>query len=467
MNSRDFLGRKVHFVGIGGTGMRGLAEVVLSYGCPVTGSDAHPSEGTYRLGRLGAKIWYRHAGENVRDDVACLVHTAAASEDNPELVEARRLGIPVLKYAEMLGLLMRLKKGICISGTHGKSTTSAMTAWIMICAGMDPTVVVGANVRQLGGPARAGTGEHFVAESCEYDRSFLNLAPKAAAILNVEEDHLDYYSGLDEIIETFRAFARLVPPDGLVVSNGQNRNVRSAVRGLDVACETFGINSPTDWVATKVDGWQGRYTFDAHYQGEHFGAFRLRVPGTHNVLNALAAMALAHWAGVDAETVRRALNSFGGADRRFQIRGQWAGVDLVDDYAHHPTEIQATLRAAKDYFQSRRIWVVFQPHQHSRTRFLLRDFAHSFANADKILVPDIYFVRDSEQERQEISSQDLVDEISSLGGDARYLPTFGEILDYLTIRLRPDDVLITMGAGDVWKIGDELAQRVQRDSQAG
>jgi len=467
MNSPDFLGRQVHFVGIGGTGMRGLAEVVLAQGCGVTGSDQSPSESISRLRRLGARIWYRHARENIRDDVACVVYTAAARDDNPELVEARRRGIPVLKYAQMLGLVMRLKKGIGISGTHGKSTTSAMTAWTLVQAGLDPSVVVGANVRQLGGPARAGSGEHFVVESCEYDRSFHHLTPRAAAILNIEEDHLDYYSGLAEIIESFRTFAQRVPADGLVVAYGQSLEVKAAVRDLKARVETFAVNKPADWVAGDVHAWQGQCTFEAFYHGEHFGAFNLEVPGTHNVLNALAAMALAHWAGVDAETIRQSLNSYTGAERRFQIRAEWDGVTLVDDYAHHPSEVQATLEAARDRFAGRRIWVVFQPHQHSRTRFLLKDFAKSFGIAAKIVVPDIYFVRDSEAWRQDISSRELVDEITGLGGDACYLPTFHEIVEHLVSHLRPGDVLITMGAGDVWKIGDELAQRLQRGSQAG
>ena len=469
MNSLDFLGRIVHLVGIGGTGMRGLAEVLISHGCSVTGSDLSPSDGTSRLTERGARIWYRHTRDNIRRGVACVVHTAAARDDNPELVEARRRGIPVLKYAQMLGLLMRLKQGICIAGTHGKSTTSAMTAWALVQAGMDPSVVVGANVPQLGGPARAGTGDHFVAEACEYDRSFHHLAPRAAALLNIDEDHLDYYSGLDEIVESFHTFAHLVPGDGLVVANGQDPNVEGAICGLDVPIETFAVDGQADWEARKVHGWRGRYTFEAYYRGEHFGAFRLSVPGTHNVENALAAMALAHWAGACPEAIRQALNTYAGADRRFQIRGEWGGVTVVDDYAHHPTEIQATLAAARGHFENRRIWVVFQPHQHSRTRFLLKDFATSFGidAKIKIVVPDIYFVRDSAAWRQEVSSQELVDAITGLGGDACYLPTFDEIEEHLAAHLRPGDVLITMGAGDVWKIGHELAQRFQRDSQAG
>jgi len=465
-------GRKVHFVGIGGSGMQGLADVLLARGSRVSGSDMCPTGATQRLVERGAQIFAFHDATHVSPDVDYVVYSAAVKPSNPEIVAATRLGIPRLKYAEMLGQLMRDQQGICIAGAHGKSTTSAMTGWSLCRAGLDPSVVVGAVVPQLGGSARGGTGKHFVAESCEYDRSFLNLTPQAAAILNIQEDHLDFYSGLEQIVESFRSFAHLVPPEGLIVACGECDNALRAVADAPAAVETFAIDRDADWRAVGLQDWQGRYGFDVVYRGRRFGRFSLRVPGRHNVLNALAAVALSHWAGAKPEVIETALASFRGVGRRFEIRGHWAGVTVVDDYAHHPTEVNATLRAARRHFGDRRIWVVFQPHQHSRTRFLLGDFARAFGGNGqdgplRVLVPDIYFVRDSQKERERISSEDLVTEIAKRGGNARYLPTLEEIVAYLETQLQRGDVIMTMGAGDVWKVADALVGRLQGHHKAG
>jgi len=379
------------------------------------------------------------------------------------MAEARRRGLPVLKYAEFLGRLMSLREGIAVAGTHGKSTTTAMVAYVLAEAGLDPSFVIGADVPQLGGGSRVGSGPHLVAEACEYDRSFLHLAPWAGAVLNVEEDHLDYYRDLAEIRGAFADFAGRVRRDGVLVVGGADRARDEVAGGARSAVETFGLGGDWDWHAENLEADRGRFAFDIYRRGTLYTPVRLALAGRHHVFNALAAAALCHWAGAGPDAIRDALGRFQGAGRRMEVLGSSAGVTVVDDYAHHPTEIQVTLKAAVERFQPRRLWVVFQPHQHSRTRFLLKDFARALTVADRIIVPDIYFVRDSEQERQAVCSGDLVAEVQALGADALYLPDFDSIRRYLAESLGPGDVLMTMGAGDVWR----LARPVLDDLAAG
>jgi UDP-N-acetylmuramate--alanine ligase len=301
-----------------------------------------------------------------------------------------------------------------------------------------------------------------VAEACEYDRSFHHLRPERAAILNIEEDHLDYYSGLDEIVESFTQFARGVSPNGLIVASGEDAAVGRAVRSARAAVETFGLSGSCSWQAAGLTHDAGRYRFRICYEGRPFlDAVLGHLAGRHQVCNALAATALAWSAGVDKDAILHGLATFRGAYRRMTVRGEGRGIAVLDDYGHHPTEIKTTLRALRERYAGRRLWLVFQPHQHSRTRFLLDDFARSFGGADHVIVPDIYFVRDSEADRLAVSSRDLVDRIRGGGGDALYLPSPDAILGYLLSELREGDVVVTMGAGDVWKIADELVRRLQ------
>ena len=450
--SKPFVGRKIHFIGAGGCGMCGLAEFVLMEGGKVSGSDMKPGAAVDRLVRLGAKVHIGHRAGNIPARTDLVVFSAAVKPDNPEMVAARRRGIEVLKYAQFLGRLMNLRQGMAVSGTHGKSTTTAMVGFVLKEAGLDPSFVIGADVPQLGGGSRVGRGPHFVVEACEFDRSFLNFSPHAAAILNVEEDHLDYYHDLAEIREAFAEFASRVASDGLLVINGRDLARRKIARRAPCTVETFGIGGKYDWHAENLQADQGRFAFEVYRRGTFYAEVRLALAGMHHVLNALAAMALCTWAGAPAEVVAEALGRFQGASRRMEVLGQAGGVTVVDDYAHHPTEIQATLRAARERFSPKRLWVVFQPHQHSRTRFFLKDFARALTVADKIIVPDIYFVRDSKKERQAVRSQDLVGEIHSLGAEALYIETFDSIRRYLAESLGPGDVLMTMGAGDVWRL---------------
>jgi UDP-N-acetylmuramate--alanine ligase len=376
------------------------------------------------------------------------------------LREAGRRGIRIIKYAQMLGALMSRCEGIAISGTHGKSTSTAWLAFVLQRAGLDPSFVVGASVAQLGGGSGAGNGRHFVAEACEYDRSFLNLRPRRAAILNIEEDHLDCYANLAAIVQAFSQFAARLPADGLLVTSADDPRCAEVRRGFRGRTETFGLGREADWTAEEPSLTQGCYAFAASYRGQALGRVTLAIPGLHNVSNALAVVALALDCGVPWDVLAPALSEFSGARRRLELRGEAGGVKILDDYAHHPTEIQATLRAARQRYNPTHLWCVFQPHQHSRTRFLLSHFAESFSLADHVLVPEIYFVRDSERERETICAADLVALIKTRGDNAEHIPAFDDIITRLTQAVTPGDVVITMGAGNIWKVADELLCRL-------
>ena len=458
-----YAGRRVHMIGMGGAGMRALAQMLLARGAVVSGSDSASSSALDALVSRGASVCIGQRAENLPDKLDLVVHSAAIHPANPELLAARQRGVEVIKYSQMLGRLMSDRCGIAVSGTHGKSTTTGLIAYALTLAGKSPSYVVGATVQQLGGPSGVGQGEHFVAEACEFDRSFLNLSPMYAAILNVEEDHLDCYENLPAIVEAFRAFAAKVPPHGLLVANGEDRRAMSAVRGATAEVQTFGLAANCRWGATNLSSDRGRFHFDVVFGGRRFVKLELQIPGLHQVYNSLAAVALLHQAGLSPEQIADAIGTFEGCYRRMTIKAQLAGITVVDDYAHHPTEIQATLRAIKDYFIPRRIWCVFQPHQHSRTRFLLKDFARSFGSADRVLVPDIYFVRDSEREKDHISSHDLVAQIRLNGGDALYLDSFESIVEHLKDSLAPGDLVVTMGAGNVWEVADEIVHWLGTD----
>jgi len=460
----SYRGRRFHLIGIGGCGMRALGQMLLDRGATVSGSDSGGSGAAERLIEQGAAVYIGQRAENIPAGCHTVVYSAAIHEQNPELIAARSSGVEVIKYSQMLGRLMAERVGIAVAGTHGKSTTTAMVAYALTAAGVDPSYIVGATVEQLGGPSGAGAGKYFVAEACEYDRSFLNLCPQYAAILNIEEDHLDCYQDIHAIVEAFRAFAGRVALGGVLVANGEDRNVAEAVRTARCEVQTFGMNGGCTWRATEMTIDRGRCSFDIAYSGQRLCRVNLLLPGRHNAYNALAAAALLHHAGLTSVQIADALGCFAGTHRRMTLRGRARGVTVVDDYAHHPTEIQVTLRAIREHYQPGRLVCVFQPHQHSRTRFLLKDFARSFASADEVLLPDIYFVRDSDLEKNCISSQDLVAQIRLNGGAARYLKSFEEIVDHLAETLREGDLVVTMGAGNVWEIADQVICRLGRDS---
>ncbi|MFH1749045.1 MAG: UDP-N-acetylmuramate--L-alanine ligase [Planctomycetota bacterium] len=460
---RDLQTLRVHMVGIAGSGMSGLAAFLLRRGAVVSGSDRQAGEEVTRLIQSGATIGTEQTAATLPLSAEYLVKSAAIPEDHAEVVEARRRGLPVFKYAELLGHLMSRCDGIAISGTHGKSTTTAWLAYVLKRAGLDPNFVIGAGVDQLGGGSGVGDGPHFVAEACEYDRSFLNLRPRRAAILNIEEDHLDYYADLDEIAATFTHFTTLLPADGLLVLNADDPCCRALVDSDHPRLETFGTRSGATWRAANITLDSGRYSFDVLRRENVLGRVALGIAGQHNILNSLAVIALATDCGVPWETLVTPLEEFHGARRRLEFRGEVNGIRIIDDYAHHPTEIIATLQAARESYQPRRLWCVFQPHQHSRTRFFMSSFAESFSQADRVVVPDIFFVRDSQLEREAVCAADLVAQIRQRGDDAEYVPTFAGIVERLVADVAPGDVVLTMGAGNIWKVADELLRQLQRD----
>jgi UDP-N-acetylmuramate--alanine ligase len=462
--AQAYAGRRVHMIGIGGAGMRALAGILLDHGACVSGSDVAGGSAIEHLAGLGASISTGQRQENIPEGCELVVYSAAIHEQNPELLAARQRGIETVKYSQMLGRLMSQRLGIAVAGTHGKSTTTAMVAYALKAAGAEPSFVVGAVVEQLSGPSGVGAGRHFVVEACEFDRSFLNLHPYLAAVLNIEEDHLDCYEDLSAIVEAFRAFAAQVVPEGMLVVNGEDREALAASGQARCEVQTFGLGSGCTWRGANITSERGLYSLDVEYGGVGFCSLRLSIAGLHNVYNALAAAALLHNAGMAPGDIADHLGSFKGARRRMTLRGQLGGVTVVDDYAHHPTEIQVTLRALREQYLPRRLICVFQPHQYSRTRFLLKDFARSFAAADQVIVPDIYFVRDSARERDYISSDDLVAQIRLHGGAADYLRTLDEIVGRLERQLRPGDLVVTMGAGNIWEVADGIISRLARDS---
>ncbi|MBT3279040.1 MAG: UDP-N-acetylmuramate--L-alanine ligase [Phycisphaerales bacterium] len=463
INQTGYADVAVHLIGAGGSGMRALGQMLMKYGARVSGSDMTENAGVGLLRDAGASIAIGQRGENIPADVDIVVYSAAIREQNPELLEAHSRGVQVVKYAEMLGQLMGERVGIAIAGTHGKSTTSAMVAYVLQAAGKKPNFIIGAMVDQLGGPSGVGGGDHFVAEACEFDRSFLHLQPKIATILNLEEDHLDCYRDLEEIIEAFRAFVSLVPADGVVVVNGDDRNALEAVSDANCRVETFGLSEQCTWCGEVVTEDGRTVGMVIYYDGDRISEIKLPLPGLHNAYNTLMAFAVLRNAGLSAEEIAATIGTFAGAKRRLTLRGQVRGITVVDDFAHHPTELQASLRALSSHYQPRRMYCVFQPHQHSRTRFLLKDFAQSFGLADEVIVPDIYFVRDSEKEKDYISAKDLVAQVRLRGGMAFYMKTFDVIVEYLKGVCESGDLIVTMGAGNIWEVSDAIIQWLERD----
>jgi len=476
---REFAGTRAHFIGIGGSGMSGAAALLLGLGAEVSGSDLVPFDGMGTLVNRGARVSIGHREQQLDTNVNLVVISAAIPESNPELVAARTLGVRVVKYAELLGVLMRgCTKGVAIAGTHGKTTTTAICAHLYRRAGFDPSFLVGAYSSQLGGSSGVGKGPHFIVEACEFDRSFLHLAPESAAILNIEPDHLDCYRDLDEIVGAFARFAHNVDPNGLLVCNAGDHRTRAAAAESRACVQTFGFTEGADWQAVDLCREHGCYSFEVRFSGQVLLSTRLSIPGLHNVANALAAIALAHHAGADPGCIERALPTFSGVSRRLSLRGEGHGVTIVDDYAHHPTEIRVTIEAARYRYRPRRTWAIFQPHQHARTRHLMEDFSDSFGEADEIIVPDVYAAREASDTPETPPesgipdadgtpcSEELVSRIRQRGGRARYMPGLSAVAEHLVRHVTEGDLVLTMGAGDVWKVADELVERICEPNRA-
>ena len=446
----------IHFVGIGGISMSGLAEILRDAGFTVSGSDWKASPITRQLEEKGIKISYGENASCITKDIDCAVLTSAVRDTNLEFRAIKELEIPYLSRAELLGQIMKnYGVSVAISGTHGKTTTTGMVSEILLHAKKDPTISIGGILRSIGGNIRVGSKDFFVTEACEYTNSFLSFFPTVSLILNIEEDHLDFFKDINDIRNSFRRFSELLPADGCLIINADIDNYEEISGGLPCKVTTYSINDTSaDYHAKDITFDEfGHACFTAVANGTEAGSFRLDVPGIHNVGNALAALALADTLSIDRDTAAEALKSFHGTDRRFEYKGKLAGVTVIDDYAHHPTEISATLAAAKKY-PHKTTWCVFQPHTYTRTKAFMADFAKALAAADKVVLADIYAAR--ETDTLGISSEDLMKEIRALGGDAYYFPSFDEIENFLLENCINGDLLITMGAGDVYKIGENL-----------
>jgi len=460
-------GMRFHFIGVGGIGMSGLAQLLMKHEAIVTGSDQTLSDVIYGLRLKGADIKIGHRARNLALGTNAVVISAAIKEDNPELKLARERGYKVYKYAEVLGELMNRYEGIAVSGTHGKSTTSGWLVYLLKQAGVEPNFIIGARISQLGSSSGVADSKYFVAEACEYDRSFLNLKPKIACILNIEQDHLDYYKNEDEIVKTFGEFALGVKPEGVLIANGKDANVEKIIRQMasNLRYETFGLDENCNFFAKNISLDDGLYSFDVYHSGTLLGMTRISVPGRHNILNALAVVAMGVHAGLEPEQILELLPGFTGIERRLMFKGRFGEITILDDYAHHPTEIRSSLQAIRQRYRPKRIWCIFQPHQYSRTRFLLDDFSESFKLADVTIVPEIYFVRDSASAKKEVNAQILVARMRANGTEALFIDNFGAICDYLESNVTAGDVVVSMGAGDIWKVADECIQRLRGNSR--
>ena len=448
--------KNIHMIGIGGISMSGIAAILQNWGFNVTGSDTSDSEAVQLLLKKGIKVVIGHSLEDVANSDV-VIYSAAIKQDDLEMLEAKRLGIPTIERADFLGEITRCYKDtICISGTHGKTTTTSMVSLCFLEALKDPSIQVGALLKPLNGNYRVGNSEHFIIEACEYVESFLKFSPKAEIILNIDNDHLDYFKTFDNIKNAFIKYVKLLPNDGILITNADDKNCMDLPKYTGAKVYTYGIDNPNaDFIAKNItfddDGFP---EFDVYYKNEFFVKLQLSVPGRHNILNALACTALCTEYGIERKDISVALERFTGAHRRFEFKGKINKTSSVyDDYAHHPTEIKATYNSLsnKKYNKS---WVIFQPHTYSRTKTLLDDFANALINFDHIVVLDIYAAR--EKNIYNISSKDLVDKIKELGKDANYIPDFDECVKYVKDNIEKNDIVVTLGAGTVTEIGPML-----------
>jgi UDP-N-acetylmuramate--alanine ligase len=463
--------QRVHLVGIGGVHMSAIARILLTWGHTVSGSDLRLSLFTDRLVAQGAAVYEGHAAANV-DDAGLVVFTSAATKDNPEILEARRRGIPVIKRSDMVARLMEGHRSIAIAGTHGKTTTTAMISFMLIEAGLSPTFLVGGDVVNLGTNAAAGEGEHVVVEADEFDAAFLSYTPDIAVVTNIEPDHLDIYGSFEELVGAFAQFLKQAPPDGLIIACADDPTVADLLgRGKSEPVplqtgnvELYGLATPVDWVVSHLgEPSESGQEFLVGLHGRPFGEFRITLPGRHNVSNALAAIAVGHHAGVPLRVMQKALAEFRGAGRRFEFIGEAGGVTVMDDYAHHPTEVRATIAAARERFPGRRLVGLFQPHTYSRTLYLLEGFRTCFEGLDVLLIADTYAAR--EPIAAGMSAEALAKEVTH--PSARFVATFEEAAAAVVEILQPGDVFFTIGAGDVCEVGPMVLKGLRRRAAKG
>lgn len=452
--------KNIHMIGIGGTSMSGIAEMLNNWGFHVTGSDRTESEATDRLVRDGIKVTIGHDPYAV-DDADLVVYSAAVKPDDPELKRAKDLGVEIALRADFLGEITKAYRNtICVSGTHGKSTTTSMVGLCFLEAGLDPSIQIGAVLDEIGGNYRVGKSEYFVLESCEYVESFLKFHPKAAIVLNIDNDHLDYYKNIDNIKAAFGKFVSLIPDDGILVYNADDENSEDLSSHTGAKTVTFGLKSKNaNFTARNIKyNDEGYPSFDVYHNNVFYKTMRLSIPGEHNVLNALACIALCNEYGIDRNDIKNGLAKFKGAERRFELLGECNGAKIYDDYGHHPSEIEAVARAMKNKHYNHS-WVVFQPHTYSRTKEHLQDFAKVLTEFDHIIVTDIYAAR--EKDTYGVSSQDIVNEIEKLDRKAYYISNFDDIVDFLKRELQEGDIVITQGAGTITQVGHKLVSNVE------
>ncbi len=454
---------RIHFIGIGGISMSGLAEYLHTLGFSVSGSDSHQSKITDHLEALGIQVFIGQRPSNVSSDIDVAVFTAAISPDNEEFLEVQRLNIPLLSRAELVGqVMLNFDDSIAVSGTHGKTTTTSLLSLIFVEGGADPTISVGGILDAIGGNIRIGKSEHFIIEACEYTDTFLHFNPKRSIILNIDTDHMDYFKDLAHIRRSFHSFAKLLPKDGQLFINGDIEGVDEFISDLDCEVLTYGFVDPAYRIGNRTyDIYADNITFDEnsigsydlYFRGKYIDRIQLNIVGVHNVSNSLPAIGLALEVGISIDSIKRALLNFHNSERRMEHKGDVGGVKVYDDYAHHPTEVIATLSAAK-HIPHNTLWCAFQPHTYTRLRRHLTEFAQTLCLADKIVLADIYAAR--EKNPGDISSRDLERELTKLGKEVYYFPSFDEIENFLLQNCMNGDLLITMGAGDIYKVGEKL-----------
>jgi len=469
MNSihiKDLKGAHIHFVGIGGISMSGLAEFLFRNGYKVTGSDVAESYITRDLESKGIPVTIGHKASNV-EGADLVVYTAAiiTNGQNPEMEQANKLNIPTMNRAVLLGQIMEgFPHAIAISGTHGKTTTTSMLSIIMDRANLDPTIFLGGKLDEIGGNVKIGNSPYFLAEACEFSGSFLEMHPYIAVILNIDNDHLDYFKDMEHLYQSFLNFANLVPMGGCVVGCADDPLVDKLLKEIKRDVVSYGIKEKADWMADEIKyDSMGCPSFHAVYKGHDMGWFTLRVPGKHNVYNALASIAVAWISGISREVIYQALASYKGTHRRFEIKGKVGGVTVIDDYGHHPAEIKATLAAAQNYPHNK-LWCVFQPFTFSRTKLLFDEFVDAFDDADEVIITDIMGGR--EQDTGLIHAADLVEAIKAKGKSCRHLPTFDDVVNFLSSNTQFGDVVITTGCGNVYLAAEMLVERMKKDLQA-
>ncbi|HHT49442.1 MAG TPA: UDP-N-acetylmuramate--L-alanine ligase [Firmicutes bacterium] len=452
-------GDHLYFIGIGGARLSALAKIMLESGYKVSGSDRTAGRNTWELEAKGVKIYYGHKAEQITDALDVVVYTNAVGEDNPEVVAAKAKGLPLYEGAELLGAIMKEKgMGIAVAGTHGKTTTTAMISLLLIKGGKDPTIEVGGEMKELLGNHRTGKSPYFVVEACEFRCSFLYLSPQIAVITNVDWDHPDCFPTAEAVVETFKEFIRLVPSDGKLVIWHDDPHLAQLRTAAKAPVVTFGLTPEADWYCTEVEniaplGIKGKL----HKNGVYLGDLALQVPGEHNLRNALAALAVATETGVELADCLKYLQAFTGVRRRFEVKGKAGGVVVIDDYAHHPVAIRNTLATVKKQYSAGRVWCVFQPHLYSRTKHLFSDFTQAFNDADILLLADIYAAR--EVDPGDISSRQLAEATGEHHPDVRYVGDLTALKELLLQETRPGDLVLTMGAGDIYKVGEAFLQQ--------